>query len=196
MRTDAIAATMLEMIDFHPNMKALEFGSGTGLLSFVLKDQFSEITLMYSSVEMNKVVLSKIADAQTTHNNPLFFYSEKNNYNVGTFDMIFTQMSLHHVKDIEAILDKFYNLLNPFGIIAIADLYKEDGTFHDFKFDGHFGFDPVNLVEIMGKSGFSNIKYKTCFTVKKIDIKNNIREYPIFLIVAEKNKILKRRIKI
>ncbi len=33
------------------------------------------------------------------------------------------------------ILEKFHDLLNPSGYLAIADLYPEDGSFHGLSFD-------------------------------------------------------------
>jgi len=59
-RTKAVARKLFEMVTITPNMKALEFGAGTGLLSFYLKDRFSEITLMDSSLEMLKMAEQKM----------------------------------------------------------------------------------------------------------------------------------------
>ena len=59
-RTIAVASQLMKMIPFKPNMKAMEFGAGTGLLSFYLKERFSEITLMDSSREMLKMAEQKM----------------------------------------------------------------------------------------------------------------------------------------
>ena len=134
-RTHAIAAEMLKLIALKKDMNAMEFGSGTGLLSFALKEQFAGITLMDSSIEMNNQAKVKIAATETTHFTPLHFDLEKNDFTLETFDIIFTQMAMHHVKDVPAMINKFYGLLNPDGFIAIADLYTEDGSFHDSNFD-------------------------------------------------------------
>ena len=61
------------------------------------------------------------------------------------FDIIFTQMTLHHVHNIDGIFFKFSRMLRPGGILYIADLYKEDGLFHGNDFTGHNGFDPEEL---------------------------------------------------
>ena len=147
-RTEAIAKEMLKMLELNPNMKALEFGAGTALLSFALKDYFSEIVLMDNSIEMTKISTSKVIEGKINHIKPLFFDLEKNDYINTKFDIIYTQMALHHVEDVEVILNKFYNLLNPQGVIAIADLFKEDGTFHDYNF------------ESTPKSRFSSLRMK------------------------------------
>jgi len=44
-RSLAIAAELEKMIPLDPSMKVLEYGAGIGILSFLLKDRFSEITL-------------------------------------------------------------------------------------------------------------------------------------------------------
>jgi ubiquinone/menaquinone biosynthesis C-methylase UbiE len=41
-------------------MKALEYGAGTGILSFLLSESFSEITLMDNSQEMVNVMHEKV----------------------------------------------------------------------------------------------------------------------------------------
>jgi len=51
-RSAAIATEFEKMIPLKHSMKALEYGAGTGILSFLLKDRFSEITLMDSSAVM------------------------------------------------------------------------------------------------------------------------------------------------
>ncbi len=139
-RSEAVAKALLQVIPVHKQMKALEYGSGTALLSFALKDKFAEITLMDNSREMTAVTEEKIA-SQGIHNmKPLFFDLENKDY-PGKFDIIYSQMVMHHVQDVEVMLAKFHSLLNPGGYIAIADLYSEDGSFHGEGFHGHLGFD-------------------------------------------------------
>ena len=59
-RSEAIATALLTRLPITDKMTALEYGAGTGLLSFILKDRFAEITLMDNSQEMVKVAQSKI----------------------------------------------------------------------------------------------------------------------------------------
>jgi tRNA (cmo5U34)-methyltransferase len=185
-RTEAIAKELIKRCVLNPQMKAMEFGAGTGLLSFALKDYFSEITLMDSSVEMINTTKSKLAESKITHLHPVFFDLEKNDYKEKTFDCIFSQMALHHVNDIEKILLKFHHLLNADSQIAIADLYTEDGTFHDADFTGHFGFDPDNMVSLMEKTGFQKIELQPCFIIKRPDDSGTEKEFPVFLLIAKR----------
>jgi predicted TPR repeat methyltransferase len=180
-RSVAIAAELEKMIPLDPSMKALEYGAGTGLLSFLLKDRFSEITLMDNSQEMIKVCAEKTEFYQTNHILPIWFDLEHKDYD-GNFDIIYNQMVLHHVGDYESILGTFYTLLNLQGYLAIADLYSEDGSFHGPDVKVHRGFDPEQIAEILKRIGFKKIEYKTCFEVRR----ESGTKYPVFLLVAQK----------
>jgi tRNA (cmo5U34)-methyltransferase len=167
-------------------MKALEFGAGTGLLSFFLKDSFAAITLMDTSLEMLKMAEAKLAAGDQGKIETLFFNLEKSNYNDKQFDIIFTQMVLHHITDVNAMLQKFYNLLLPGGYIAIADLYREDGSFHEPGVEVHHGFDPGALTTRLLTLGFGNITCNECFLIRKEAAAESSREYPVFLLTAKK----------
>jgi len=117
-RSVAIAAELEKMIHLRPSMKALEYGAGTGILSFLLKDRFSEITLMDNSQEMINVCIEKIEYHKANHIVPLWFDLEHENFE-GKFDIIYNQMVLHHVNDFEAIINTFYSLLNTDGYLAL-----------------------------------------------------------------------------
>ncbi len=180
-RSIAIAAELERAIPLNHTMKALEYGAGTGIMSFLLKDRFSEITLMDNSHEMIKVCEEKVEFHKSYHIKPIWYDLEHNNF-TSTFDIIYNQMVLHHVNDVEAIIDKFYTLLNSGGYLAIADLYTEDGSFHGSDVKVHLGFNPVNLLETLMAKGFKNIEYKTCFELKR----ESGKKYPIFLLVGQK----------
>ena len=185
-RTKAIAATMLEMIPLSNSMKALEYGAGTGLLSFELAGKLGEVLLMDSSNEMIRVANEKIIQSGIQNIKAKFFDLEKEDYNESKFDIIFNQMVLHHIGDVQAIFQKFFALLTKNGILSIADIYTEDGSFHDGDFTGHKGFEPTDLQHLLEKIGFKNIAYRTCFTIKKVKEDKLTHEYPVFLLVAQK----------
>ncbi|MDD2306140.1 MAG: class I SAM-dependent methyltransferase [Prolixibacteraceae bacterium] len=180
-RSVAIAAELEKMIPLHSGMKALEYGAGTGILSFLLKDRFSGIILMDNSQEMIKVCVEKTEYFKTNHILPIWFDLENKDYD-HHFDIIYNQMVLHHVNDYEAIIYTFHSMLNPGGYLAIADLYTEDGSFHGPDVKVHLGFDPEELTEIFRNAGFKNIKYQTCFEVKR----DSGVKYPVFLLVGQK----------
>jgi len=180
-RAAAIADAMLSTIPITANMTALEFGAGTGLLSFCLKDHFAGITLMDSSSEMVRVTQEKIAQEGVLHMHAVYLDMELSEYS-HRFDVVYSQMVMHHVGDVNAMLAKFHGLLNPNGYLAIADLYPEDGSFHGKEVNVHKGFDPADLAVVLDAIGFRNIEHKQCFAVER----ETGETFPVFLLVAQK----------
>lgn len=180
-RSEAIALNLLARIQLKPEMVALEFGAGTGILSFMLADRLGSITMMDSASEMVAVMQEKVDAAGDTNLKPVLFDLTAQPYDNGPFNLIFSQMALHHVADTQSIIQQFHSLLDEGGTLAIADLYTEDGSFHGEGFDGHNGFDATDLEVQMKKAGFQSVQTETCFTMQK-----GGASYPIFLIIASK----------
>ena len=185
-RAREIANQLLEIIPFRKGMKVMEFGAGTALLSFMLHDLFSSITLVDNSGEMIRICNEKIAQSKLSHIHAVKIDLETELFE-DKFDVIYSQMSFHHLTYIDSIIQKLHQLLNAGGILAIADLYPEDGSFHGEGFTGHMGFDPEWLSTLLKQSGFNSVTYKECFVQKKIDPDGNQKEYPVFLMIAHKN---------
>jgi tRNA (cmo5U34)-methyltransferase len=188
-RAKAIANEIKRLIPLKKQMTALEFGAGTGVTSFVLKDSLKEITLMDNSSEMVKVMNNKIKTSRVKNLKTLNFNLEKAELKDAKFDFIFNQMVLHHISDIDDIIIKFYNLLNPGGFLAIADLYTEDGSFHGGGFTGHKGFDIEILSNKIRNQGFTNITHRKCFVINKKISDNETKEFDVFLLIAKRTTI-------
>lgn len=184
-RSVAIAQKLIEMIPLTKDARALELGAGTGLLSLLLRDRLKSVTMIDSSQEMIRIIDKKIAEQGITNMKTLVCDLEKEDLE-GHYDMVYSQMVFHHVGDIDKILEKFYLLLNPGGYLAIADLYKEDGSFHEEHFTGHTGFDPDELSDMLKRNHFYDIRYESCFVIRKPLANGSFREYPVFLMTARK----------
>jgi len=94
---------------------------------------------------------------------------------------------LHHIPDVNNIVKVFNSILKRGGYLCIADLVKEDGSFHSDhdNFDGHNGFDRNELSVTLSNNGFNVEYYKICFKiVKTIDDKS--KKYPLFLMICKK----------
>ena len=183
-RSRAIVNEMIRLIPLNKEMTALEFGAGTGIASFLLKDYLKEITLMDSSSEMVRIINDKIKTSDAANLKELNFDLEQMDYSGGKFDLIFTQMVLHHVADIENVLMRFSKLINPGGYLAIADLYPEDGSFHGADFTGHKGFDVEVLSNQINKSGFTDISHRQCYLINKKISDTEIKPFAVFLMIA------------
>jgi tRNA (cmo5U34)-methyltransferase len=183
-RSEAIAAEIRRMIPLNTEMRVLEYGAGTGIASFLLKDDVKEITLMDNSSEMVRVMNEKIKASKVKNLKVLNFNLEQSDYKNERFDLIFTQMVLHHVTDIDLIISRFKKLLNPGGFLAIADLYPEDGSFHGEGFTGHRGFDVENLSTLIRNQGFTNISHRKCFVINKKISDSETKQFDVFLLVS------------
>lgn len=177
----------IEIIDFiKPNKtkNALEFGCGTGLLSFQLKDAFNKITLADTSAGMIDVLKEKIKKQDIKNFIPLLADLLQENTGVKNIDVIYTLMTLHHINDLDKAFKEFHNILNNNGYLCIADLVEEDGTFHkpELNFDGHLGFNKESLIKLLVKHDFTFQYYSTPHTI----IKENGKHYPLFLLIAKK----------
>jgi ubiquinone/menaquinone biosynthesis C-methylase UbiE len=186
-RSEAIANEIIKLIPLKKEMMALEYGAGTGITSFLLKDYLKEITLMDNSSEMVRVINDKIKSSKVKNLKTLNFNLETDEYKDGKFDLIFTQMVLHHVTDIDKIINTFHQLLNPNGYLVIADLYEEDGSFHGDGFLGHKGFNIYSLSGILRKNRFSDISHKTCFVIDRKISEIESKQFEVFIMVAKKN---------
>lgn len=184
-RAESVAEKIKKLLPFSKGMKALDFGAGTGTLSILLADWFSEIIMMDTSSEMVKVMEEKVEECGIGNLKPLFFDLENNEYSDGKIDVVFSQMVMHHIVDTENILVKFNNILNKCGYLVIADIYSEDGSFHGDGFIGHNGFDIEKLTALAQNAGFSKCYHEDCFIVKK-PVGDEIKEFPMFILISEK----------
>jgi 2-polyprenyl-3-methyl-5-hydroxy-6-metoxy-1,4-benzoquinol methylase len=132
---------------------------------------------------MLEVLRGKIVQRGVKHMTPLRLDLAADALPMERFDLVYTLMTLHHIPDTARILGCFHALLQPGGVVCIADMDKEDGSFHSHEpaFDGHNGFDRVELGLDLEQAGFSNIRFTTCYKLIKGE-----RPYALFLAVAEK----------
>jgi ubiquinone/menaquinone biosynthesis C-methylase UbiE len=184
-RARAVAEGIRAGIALTPHMRALEYGCGTGLLSFALRPYLGHITLADSSAGMLEVLKEKIASSRVQNMTPLRLDLVTDPLPQEKYDLIYTLMVLHHVLDTDGLLRDFYRLLDAPGHLCIADLDEEDGSFHGPDFPGHRGFDRKELSERVEQAGFQAIRFSTIFrTLKEVD--GQRREFPLFLMLAEK----------
>jgi len=184
-RAEVIASRLASAVNLTVIKTAMEYGSGTGLMSFALKDDIREITLMDDSAEMTKVARQKIIDQKVTNLIAVHGDLLEGPLRNERFDFIFIVLTLHHIGDVEELLRKFHNLLSPKGQLAIIDLEKEDGSFHDGPFHGHKGFERTDLESKLRGVGFVPDHYEICYQIEK-ETEGSITKYPVFLMVAEK----------
>ena len=184
-RAKVVAQAIREKLPLKSGMTALEYGCGTGLLSFALQDAFASITLADTSQGMLDVLAKKIQREGLGHMHPVLLDLASASLPTNRFDVIYSLMTMHHLLDTESYLGYFHNLLHPGGFLCIADLEKEDGSFHGQAVkDVHKGFDRVKLQSQLESAQFGNIQFSQVFEMKKI-VEGQEKVFPVFLMVAK-----------
>jgi ubiquinone/menaquinone biosynthesis C-methylase UbiE len=167
-------------------MEGFEYGCGTGLISFNLMPYLKSFTLADSSDGMLEILRNKIQENNITSMEVLKTDLIVDQIPEKKFDILFTALTLHHIADVETILSRFYTMLKKSAFLCIADLDKEDGSFHGPEFKGHLGFDRDEMKKLFESAGFENIKVKTCYEIKHVNEQNKNVSYPVFLMTGEK----------
>jgi SAM-dependent methyltransferase len=167
--------------------RAFEFGCGTGLLSFFLKDDFDEIVLLDSSAGMIEALRRKIEDFGVGNMLPILGAIEDSAGIVGKADIAYSLMALHHAEELDSTLKSLYSILNSGGLLCIVDLDKDDGSFHkdEMDFRGHHGFDQRELGDRLRGLGFGDIRSAIIYQNARI-VDGVERFYPLFLMSAVK----------
>lgn len=180
-----IADAVRQAVPLNRGMTALDYGCGTGLLSFPLKDELGAILMADSSGGMLEVVNEKIAAQGVTNMTTLQLDLLAGPVPAQRVDLIVTAMTLHHVPDTDRILSLFHDLLTPGGYLCIADLDPEDGSFHGPEVDVHHGFDRAELGRRVAQAGFAAVQFQTVFAIAK-ERASGTQDYPVFLMTARR----------
>jgi ubiquinone/menaquinone biosynthesis C-methylase UbiE len=182
-----IAQSMIREITLTPDMDVLDFGCGTGLLTFALQPFVRYITGVDSSRGMLDVFKTKVKEQNLSNIKANYLDLDNGDVLDGSYHLIVSSMTLHHIKNINPLLKQFYSILLPSGQLAVADLDLEDGDFHGNN-DGvfHFGFNREELRLIFMDVGFQNIQIHQAAEIEKPVGNGKSRIFTIFLMTARK----------
>ena len=181
-RAEDVAAAMRRAVPMSPTMRALEYGAGTGLLSFCLRDALGPITLADSSAGMRAVAERKIAAADARGLRVIDLDLMRDPVPVERYDLIFSMMTLHHVADVPRVLAALRAMLDPGGWVCLADLDAEDGSFHGPQVEVHHGFERATVRTWLAAAGFAEVVVTDC-----CHIEHHGQRYSVFLAVARKD---------
>lgn len=178
---EAVFKTIASRIALVKNMNILDFGAGTGLLSFKIAPMVRSVTgIDLSSGMLEQLNAKNTSSLQVT----TILQNIMDKPLEQKFNGIVSSMAMHHVENTKQLFETFYAHLERDGFIAIADLEEEDGTFHaQHGNDGvhHFGFNRELLRNTIEKAGFKNVRFHDAYSVNRED-----GSYPIFLVTATK----------
>ena len=184
-----VARAISEEVRLTPDMDVLDFGCGTGLLSLNLLPSVRSVTGVDSAQGMLAVLKSKIEALELSNVQTMHVDIDKGDRLEGSYNLITSSMTLHHVKDIKPLLDQFYRILAPAGHLYIADLDLDDGMFHeDSTGVFHNGFDREELRQAFVDAGFEDVRYRTAASMTKQVAGGEKREFTIGLAVGRKKQ--------
>jgi len=177
--SSGVGSSMLQRITLHADMTVMDFGAGTGLITAHIAPHVKTVT----AVDVSEAMLEKLAAKPELQGKVEVLCQDiVDNPPEMEVDLIVSAMAMHHVQDTDKLLHRFAQALKSGGRVALADLDKEDGTFHPEDVEGvfHHGFDRSELESLLRKHGFTEIQFDTAHVVNKEG-----REYPIFLVTAD-----------
>lgn len=182
-----IAAAISEEIVLTSNMDVLDFGCGTGLLTLQLQPLVHSIMGLDSSRGMIDVLKAKIDKKNLPNVRTQYIDTDTGDILKGSYHLIVTSMTLHHVKEIRPLLDQFYRIVAPSGYLCIADLDLDEGKFHGNN-DGvfHFGFDRAVLRQAFMEAEFRDIRERTAAEVMKPVSDGGVQPFTVFLMTGRK----------
>ena len=102
-RAQAVADAIVRHVALTPAMRALEYGCGTGVLSFLLRSRLGPITLADVSDGMLAVAAGKIATAHDPAMRAVKLDLIADPPPAERFDVVYSLMTLHHIPDTGAI---------------------------------------------------------------------------------------------
>jgi 2-polyprenyl-3-methyl-5-hydroxy-6-metoxy-1,4-benzoquinol methylase len=176
----SVFQTINSRIALLKTMSIMDFGCGTGLLSFKIAPMVRRVV----GIDLSEKMLEQLASKNTPECEVIPMVRDILTEPLEErFHGIVSSMAIHHVEKSEALFKTFYEHLKPGGFIAIADLEAEDGTFHTHGNEGvhHYGFDKETLRAIIERSGFNQVRFHHVHTVEK-----ESGVYPIFLVTGMK----------
>lgn len=146
------------------NKKAIDFGCGTGLIGIELLNEFDSVLFIDSSENMIDVVDNKISSIQASNAKTLCFDLESNISDLKA-DYILMAQVLLHIKDVDSLLTKLFNILNNFGHLIIIDFDKNNNILSK---DVHNGFEQQLLIDSLTNIRFKSPKSHTFYHGKNI----------------------------
>jgi 2-polyprenyl-3-methyl-5-hydroxy-6-metoxy-1,4-benzoquinol methylase len=180
-----VAAAVARQTPLNPEMNVLDFGCGTGLLTLRLAPLVRSVAGVDSSQGMLDVLAAKVANGNVTNVKTLCLDLDRGDVLPGSYDLIVSSMTLHHIERIDSLLAQFHAALLPVGRLCLADLDLDDGQFHsDNQGVFHFGFDRAALRQAFADAGFESIQDTTAAEVIKPGADGKLRPFSIFLMTG------------
>ncbi|MDH4198909.1 MAG: class I SAM-dependent methyltransferase [Spirochaetia bacterium] len=173
-----VARSIHKNVSLKKDSVMLDFGCGTGLVSFFFYPKLKRLDGVDTSIGMVEE-FNKKAKKETFENaGARVFNMENEVLPVKEYDVIVSSMVFHHIKSPTQLLKKLHEALKPGGVLAIADLDEEDGTFHPAEAESvhHNGFSRKQISQWFAGAGYQSVALETVMNFNREG-----HEYSIFL---------------
>ncbi len=181
---------LVARVPLSTNMDALDFGCGTGLLTFALAPRVRSVTAVDSSRGMLDALRAKAAAQGLSCVRPVQLDPDHGAVITGRYDLVVSSMTLHHIRDVSGLLGQFHAVLAPGGWLGLADLDPDGGRFHgDARGVHHHGFERDALRQALRAAGFAGGDDTTAAERIKNGADGVRRRFTVFLAVARKPPI-------
>lgn len=182
-----VAEAIRKEVKITSSMDVADFGCGTGLLSFLLQPMARSLTGIDSSVGMLEVFREKGRQFALQNIRTQLADLDRGDILTGRYDLVVSTMTLHHVRNVSAVLDQLHGVLAPGGSLCVADLDPDGGLFHeDNSGVFHCGFEREALRRSFADAGFVDIRDTTASEIVKPDKDGDIRRFTVFLMAGRK----------
>jgi ubiquinone/menaquinone biosynthesis C-methylase UbiE len=182
-----VARAIRETIRIRPDMDVLDFGCGTGLLTLELQPEVRSVTGVDSSQGMLDILTRKISERGLKNVKTRLMDPDRGDLLEGQFDLVVSSMTFHHIRGIRPLLGQFARILKHSGLLCVADLDPDGGTFHDDNTGVfHAGFDRCLLRRELEDAGFGSVRNRTAAIVLKPAPGGETRALTVFLLTGRK----------
>ncbi len=175
-----VGSCILKNVKLNDQMHVMDFGAGTGLITSQVAPYVNKIT----AVDISQAMLDQLIAKQELKDKVQALCQDITHKPTGEqYDLIMSAMAMHHVEDTDNMVKQFAAHLKSDGKVALADLDKEDGSFHPPGVEGvyHSGFERSAFQAILEKHGFKDVRFETAHIVQ-----GDTKPYPVFLVLATK----------
>jgi len=179
-RAKVIYKRIVEIIKINKPDTILDYGCGTGLLGFNFINDVSLVCFADTSSGM-LAEINKKANQQNVTNYKTINLNESNE--LGKYSAITSLLALHHIEDLENVLNNLLKHIEKDGYIVLSDLDIEDGSFHYPEIVPHNGIDRNIILNCLNNSNYELICNETVYVQKKT-VNDKQVEFPIFLIIG------------
>lgn len=159
---------------------AIDYGCGTGLVGMNLFDVFRSIFFIDASPNMIYQVGQKIERMRIKTAQTLCCDFETGCLPEIRSDYVIVAQTLLHIKNVDLILSRLYDVLNKGGRLLVIDFDKNDEVVSD---EVHNGFVQEQLIETAKRAGFTEARAHTFYRGEKIFMG---KDASLFILVAEK----------